>query len=162
MLNTARDAPSKTRFKMWWRLIGSAIEHAAKLHAGNESNKEYPEIDFQKMFLEHEETEDEDSITLADALGTMVTKWPNGFHTSDVAHLVNNAYNQVDNALREFLYPGAPSTLVITTRSVGKHLKAHVDEPVKSGDRTLSLRTRKATSGADRGSLEYYIDIKEG
>ena len=28
-LKAARDAPGKTRFKMWWRLVGSAVEHAA-------------------------------------------------------------------------------------------------------------------------------------
>ena len=30
-LKAARDAPGKTRFKMWWRVVGSAVEHAAKL-----------------------------------------------------------------------------------------------------------------------------------
>lgn len=28
-LKAARNAPGKTRFKMWWRLVGSAVEHAA-------------------------------------------------------------------------------------------------------------------------------------
>ena len=34
-LKTAHDAPGKTRFKMWWRVVGSAVEHAAKLYAPN-------------------------------------------------------------------------------------------------------------------------------
>jgi hypothetical protein len=29
-LEAPRDAPMHTRFKMWWRLVGSAVEHAAK------------------------------------------------------------------------------------------------------------------------------------
>ena len=29
-LKTPRDAEGKTRFKMWWRLVGSAVEHAAR------------------------------------------------------------------------------------------------------------------------------------
>ena len=29
-LKEPRDAPMKTRFKMWWRLVGSAVEHAAE------------------------------------------------------------------------------------------------------------------------------------
>ena len=39
-LKAARDAPGRTRFKMWWRLVGSAVEHAAKLSG--------EDIDFQK------------------------------------------------------------------------------------------------------------------
>ena len=31
MLQEPRDAAGKTRFRMWYRLVGSAIEHAAKL-----------------------------------------------------------------------------------------------------------------------------------
>jgi hypothetical protein len=38
-----RPAAGKTRFKMWWRLIGSAVEHGAKL-VGDE-------LDFQTLFL---------------------------------------------------------------------------------------------------------------
>ena len=30
-LKKPRDAPMKTRFKMWWRLVGSAVEHAGQL-----------------------------------------------------------------------------------------------------------------------------------
>ena len=77
-LKTAHDAPGKTRFKMWWRMVGSAVEHAAKLH-GEE------EIDFQKLFLKQEEEEDEDSISLVDALTVMAEKWGAGFHATDVA-----------------------------------------------------------------------------
>ena len=29
-LKAPRDADGKTRFKMWWRLVGSAVEHAAR------------------------------------------------------------------------------------------------------------------------------------
>ena len=38
------DAAGKTRFKMWWRLVGSAVENAAKL-TGNE-------LDFQQVFID--------------------------------------------------------------------------------------------------------------
>jgi hypothetical protein len=56
-LRAPRDAPAKTRFKMWWRLVGSAIEHAAKLAQPKE------EVDFQKLFLVQDEN-DEDAATL--------------------------------------------------------------------------------------------------
>src|SRR5215510_13545096 len=51
MLGSPPDAEAKTRFKVWWRLIGSAVEHAAQL-AGRD-------LDFQKPFLSQEE-DDED------------------------------------------------------------------------------------------------------
>ena len=71
-LKTAPDAPGKTRFKMWWRVVASAVEHAAKLHTPSEG------IDFQKLFLKQEEEEDEESISLVDALdpdGSTVAGW---------------------------------------------------------------------------------------
>ena len=52
-LKQPRNAPMKTRFKMWWRLVGSAVEHAAGL-----ANPDR-EVDFQKLFLARED-EDED------------------------------------------------------------------------------------------------------
>ena len=55
-LNAPREAAAKTRFKMWWRLIGSAVEHAAA-----------EPIDFQDLFLVQEE-DDEELLSLADAL----------------------------------------------------------------------------------------------
>ena len=42
MLRKPRDAPCQTRFKMWWRLVGSAVEHAAKLNG--------EAVDFEKLF----------------------------------------------------------------------------------------------------------------
>jgi hypothetical protein len=48
-LKQPRHAAAKTRFKMWWRLIGSAVEHGAKL-VGRE-------LDFQTLFLAQEEDE---------------------------------------------------------------------------------------------------------
>jgi hypothetical protein len=161
-LKTAPDAPSKTRFKMWWRLIGSSVEHAAKLHAANKPEKDYPEIDFQKLFLAQEEKDDEDSISLADALGAMAEKWPNGFHAADVAELINSfSYDQVTLTVRGFLYPAAPTWFVATPRSVGNQLAKYVDDPVKSGDRTLILRKREDTTGPTKGSLTYYIQVDD-
>ena len=82
-LKAARDAEGKTRFKMWWRLVGSAVENAAKL-AGQE-------LDFQKLFVTQEE-DDEESASLADVLEVLVKKWPDQFTASDVAGMINNPY----------------------------------------------------------------------
>lgn len=158
VLKTGHDAPSKTRFKMWWRVVGSAVEHAAELHATDKA----ADVDFQKLFLTQEETEDEDSTSLADALDIMAGQWPDGFHAVEVADRINNYLDQVGITLREFLYPGVPQkNFVAGAKSVGKRLKAHVDEPVKSGERTLILRARLDTAGATKGSSLFYIEAKE-
>ena len=152
-LKTARNAPGKTRFKMWWRVVGSAVEHAAKLH-GDE------EIDFQKLFLKQEEEEDEDSVSLVDALAAMTEKWPEGFHATDVAELINGSVNQDALALREFLYPGMPQSFVAGARSVGKRLAAHIDEPVKSGESILILRKMEETTDRKmKGALKYHVHM---
>src|SRR5262245_22702028 len=44
-LKAPRDAAGKTRFKMWWRLVGSAVEN---MLTGQE-------LDFQKLFVTQEE-----------------------------------------------------------------------------------------------------------
>ena len=92
----------RTRFKMWWRLVGSAVEHAAKL-----ANPDR-EVDFQKLFLARDD-EDEDSTSLAEALAIMAAQWPMMFSAAEVARLVNDQTDQRGSALREFLYPGAPT-----------------------------------------------------
>ena len=58
----------RTRFKMWWRLVGSAVEHAAGSATGVET------IDFRTLFLAQDE-EDEDDNALVEALVTL-RAWP--------------------------------------------------------------------------------------
>ena len=132
-LKAPRDAEAKTRFKMWWRLVGSAVENAAKL-AGQE-------LDFQKLFVTQEE-DDEESASLADVLDVLVKTWSDQFTASDVAGMINNQYpNEDEQTLRDYLLPGAPPHHVFSTKSIGRLLKRHLDEPVRSGERTLVLRS---------------------
>ncbi len=77
-----------------------------------------------------------------------------------MAKRINNYLGEVDVTLREFLYPGQPQDFVASAKSIGKRLKAHVDEPVKSGDRTLVLRARLDTTGAATGTLRFHIEDK--
>jgi hypothetical protein len=159
MLRSPHDAEAKTRFKVWWRLIGSAVEHAARL-TGHE-------LDFQTLFLSQEE-DDEDSASLADALVVMERRWTE-FKANDVADLINKRdadasldletlreMNRDGATLRDFLFGHAPAGFVATPKSVGRRLQAHVDEPVRSGERTMILRTRK-----DRvGTATYFVSAQ--
>jgi hypothetical protein len=143
-----RDADARTRFKLWWRVVGSAVEHAAGLTG--------KPVDFQAMSLEQEQDED-DSASLADALDVMAKQWPIQFKAADVATLVNDRSNPRGTALRDFLFPDAPQNHVASPKSVGRLLAAHVDEPIKSGDSTLILRKSRDMHGGPKGALSFYI-----
>jgi len=170
MLKKPFDEVGGTRFKMWYRLVGSAVEHAARLvkaEAADLVNREIadqetrekmdklaaqPDVDFAKLFLVQETESDEDSASLADALAVMKRRWPK-FKASDIAALINRegATSELTTEeleqmkrdrviLREYLYGHVPADFVATSKSVGDRLKAHRDEPAKSGDDTLILR----------------------
>jgi hypothetical protein len=133
-LATPPDAPAKTRYKMWWRLVGSAVEHAAKL-AGRE-------IEFQKLFITQEE-DDEESASLGDALEILVKKWPDGFAPLSLAKLLNDP-SESERAdaqtVRDFLLGGEDR--FISEKSIGRLLRKHLDAPVPNG---LVLRKRTNT-----------------
>jgi hypothetical protein len=125
-------APAKTRFKLWWRVVGAAIENASKCVD--------QKIDFQTLFLD-QESDDEDSASLADTLHILNKRWPDGtFKAADVAGLINeNGGNTQDGtAVREFLFPSGRND-VVSPKAVGKRLAAQVGNPVRYDDKILSL-----------------------
>jgi len=134
-LDEPRHAAGRTRFKMWWRLVGSAVEHAAGLNG--------QELDFQQLLLAQEEDEEE-SASLADVLAILAnTMHDNAFNATAVAALINDRmhrYEEDVQAVREFLLPGAMAEHVFSAKSIGRLLKKHLDEPVRSGTDTLVLR----------------------
>jgi hypothetical protein len=113
ILKEPRNAPMRTRFKMWYRLVGSAVEHAAML-----ANPDR-EVDFQKLFLATEE-DDEEGTSLAEALAVMAAQWPTTFHAGDLALLINDQNNPRGAVLREFLFPSTPPNYAATPKSVSK------------------------------------------
>jgi hypothetical protein len=145
-LQKACHAPAKTRFKLWWRVVGAAIENASSLHSDAIEPEAYDvkgrgkpiSIDFQQLFLE-QESDEEDSASLADTLGILNKHWPIGFKAADVAGLINGNENVADGiVIREFLFPGQKSDAV-SSKSVGRRLIAHVGNPVRHDDKILSL-----------------------
>lgn len=165
-LKKPRNAPMRTRFKMWWRLVGSAVEHAAELAAGRAEPGAYDTeerarpcvVDFQRLFLARDD-EDEDSTSLADALDIMAGHCTMAFDAAEVTRLVNASGNEHGIALREFLYPDAPPHYTATPKSVGKKLSNHLDEPVRHGDRTLILR-KKCDQHTKQGT--YFVEMRTG
>jgi hypothetical protein len=164
ILLLARRAPRSagTRFKMWDRLVGSAVEHAVELSGGS--------LNFKTVFLS-QEADDEESASLGDALAALNAKWPNeaSFAASEVANIVNNkdgmyasdADVQASQVLREVLYPKAPRDLVATGIGVGKLLRRHIGEPVRRDGVTLILKDRPSTGRAKYGTKDYYVQARD-
>jgi hypothetical protein len=58
-LDEKQDAPMKTRFKMWYRLVGAAVEHAAQCAAWLDPDRDHmPDqaLDFGSLFLDRRPT----------------------------------------------------------------------------------------------------------
>jgi hypothetical protein len=134
-LSLPREAPMRTRFKLWWRLVGSAVEHAAGL-TGHE-------LDFRTLFQAQEE-EDEDSTSLAEVLEAMAAAWPEDWvGATTVCDATNSPMHPHRETLRGFFCPTLREDDKATPKSVGRRLKKHVGEPVRSGERTLILKSQR-------------------
>jgi hypothetical protein len=147
-LRTAQDAPAKTRFKMWWRMVGSAVEYASGLMMT-------PAADFQELFVQQDE-DDEESVALADILAILAKEWPKGFDADDVAGFINREYpNENERQVREFLFPGVTDRkTTFSSRSIGQVLARYLDDPVEYGGRTFILRRDKQGKHAGRYRIE--------
>ena len=158
------DAPAKTRFKLWWRLVGSAVEHAAKLYNPKDL------LDFKQLFIEQEETQDEYSVSLVDVLEMMLKEWPAGFSAGDIAKriiedsgLFNASGGTSGNygfgiTLLNFLYPKAPPDKVSSV-SVGRQLNKHIGNTVASVGISLTDLTLRESLDAHRNRT-YFIEVK--
>ena len=154
----------KTRFKRWWHLIGSAIEHAAGCLVAAErtarSERDCPaaKVDFVQLFASVEE-EDEEASDLADVLDILYLTWPQrAFQASEVARLINSPMEgEASNSgrLRTFFDAGGRrNSGDVSPIMVGKRLGTLVDAPVLVGDQTMKLvrdqpdnqATRRATT----------------
>jgi hypothetical protein len=163
-LKAPRDAPMKTRFKMWWRLVGSAVEHADKLLDQHLARDTWQKLDFEKLFLSQEEEGDEDAATLADALKVLKGKWPGRCRATDIAGWINTPTSipeleQAQETLREFLMPGATSDHALSAQSITRLLKKYLDNPVRSGEKNLVLRRIK---DLHTEIFYYHVDTLDG
>jgi hypothetical protein len=135
-LKKPRGAAAKTRFKTWWRVIGSAVEHAAALVGDT--------LDFKELFISQEE-EDDDTTGLVEALSILLStvakedeaNRPKKFSATDVARLLNADLDEEKSvrdpkatALRAFLFPDESHNFRATAEGVTKRLRRHLDEPV--------------------------------
>jgi hypothetical protein len=139
-----------TRFKAWWELVGSAVEHGAEQHArvareeaawfvADPDPLPVTEVSFKKMFLARE-ADDEQTVSMATVLEVLRQKWPCGFQAADVARYAGQPEENAI-AFRSALEHAAGKALkVVTSTTVAWRLKGLVDAPVQVSNQVLVLR----------------------
>jgi len=140
--------PAETRFKVWWDVVGSAIEHAAGLVAAIEGGGGQ-RISFRDLFLAGEAKEEETS-SVAIVLNMLRTIWPQGCAASDIADRIRGTFGDSsgDYALRAALEAAGNKLMTtISATVVTWQLKKIRDAPVIVGDDTLVLRYYPDKSG---------------
>jgi hypothetical protein len=168
-LKSAKAQPAKTRFKAWWNLVGSAVEHAALALKDDqfpiEEKKQYAkEIDFAKLFA-LVEGEDEDGAEISQVLEILNSAFPSGedFQASDVAKRVNTPMQGEEAAstvLRGFFEPnGRRSSADISPRVIGRRLGAISGAPVIVGDKIMRL-DRNTSPDQDTQKRAQWFKVK--
>jgi hypothetical protein len=137
----AHPAP-ETRFKAWWDLVGSAVEHAARLYAAARDVPAPPP--FREMFLAGEADEEQTS-SLITVIETIRRRWPLGAKAFDVAQFAAES-GESGTSFRAALELATGKGLpVVTATAVTWRLKSLVDAPVRvrsasDGDAIMVLR----------------------
>jgi hypothetical protein len=150
----SNSRPAETRFKMWWHLVGSAIEYAAERHdaiafPGDANwNKCCPprKVSFQNIFL-YGEADEEQTSSLATVLDVLHSRWPQGFKASDVAAFTGKASEAAIEFKAALEAASGKLLAIVTATMVSWRLKALKDAPVMVGDDLFALRYRPDKQG---------------
>ncbi len=149
-LRDSKPTPAETRFKTWWNLVGSATEHAAKLHAKDSAERvaamvaDRPAcppaaISFRTLFLAGE-ADEEQSSGLATVLDVLRTKWREGCKAADVAMFAGQATQETIEFKAALEQASGKPMPIITPTTITWRLKALKDAPVLIEGATLALR----------------------
>ena len=131
--------PAETRFKEWWHLVGSAVEHATAQHvhhvdacafnAFDSAEGKAEKVCFRELFLDGEQHEEQTS-SLATVVDALRTKWPSGFKAADLTQYLANV-DEASIELKAALEQASGKALpIITPSAVTWRLKAITDAPV--------------------------------
>jgi hypothetical protein len=185
--NPHRDSvEADTRFKDWWRLCGSAVEHGARQHCNMsflyEGLPRPQPISFRQEFL-FQEDEEEEGASLGEMLSALDDQWPKGevFKAVDVAKLINGesrikhpeapvteekqarydadsaTEKRCSEALSELLFPDHRGRKQeVSAPLVGKRLRNHLRNPVRFNGRTLTLIGNPDTHTKE---ISYYVRV---
>jgi hypothetical protein len=141
---SANNDPAETRFKGWWHIVGSAVEHAAEQHRlifGGASKRPAEAISFKDLFIDGE-ADDEQALSTAAVLDVLQRRFfSDAFQASDVASLILSGADLSSIDLKGALETAANKALpTVSSVAVSWRLKAIKDRPVKVGGHTLALR----------------------
>ena len=146
-LRTATAKPAETRFKAWWRLVGSAVEHAAAEHVAHvnalamDAAPGCPPalVRFRDVFAASE-IDDEQTSSLATVLDVCRREWPAGFTAADLANYLARL-DPAAEALKSALEMAASKSIKIVSAPVlAWRLKAIVDAPCDVAGVVVALR----------------------
>ena len=158
-LDPDRRGEPETRFKTWWTLVGSAIEHAAGT-AGKP-------LSFKSLF-ERVEAADEEASARADTLQTLYALFAGEKFTSAnvLAKFGESAAEAFDGGqdedvgiveLKRFCTPRHAKTF--SAKSVGHALGSLADAPVRVAGGALSLRSKLDGHAKIKN---YWLELKRG
>jgi hypothetical protein len=145
-LTAAKQPAPETRFKMWWHLVGAAVEHAAKQHAEHViiidplSNCPPPRpISFRTLFLDGE-ADEEQTNSLCIVLSLLRAKWPAGGLARDIAAYAGLAEEGAIEFKAALEQASGKAIKVVTPTVVTWRLKALADAPVLMAGTVFALR----------------------
>lgn len=172
VLIPANQVALKTRFKTWWKLVGSSLEHAAGLlHArenrvqddagqapvvvvaavGGSAPSRTPaeRIDFKTLFAESEEDE-EVGLNVAAILDILSrTYGPDRFTAQPLAEAINGGKDVGLWALRDLLEDGKENTSgTVTALWLGKKLKVMLGNTTTVSGYEMTLRREPGRNGS--------------
>ena len=164
-LDLPSDAPTRTRFPMWYRLVGSAVEHAAAIYREvNPQDDKAIAVDFGELFLK-QKTGEEEGVNLGETLADLaeivatyrkhqaVRDRPAGlydgeFIAKELAAWLNEPYPSTEaESIRGFLFQKVPTSAKLPPRTVGTALATYVDKWRAVGSKKLVLRARPVNKG---------------
>lgn len=166
-LHPAHAKEAKTRFKEWWRLVGSAVENAATALAEAQTDKtpdsqKAAPIDFGAIVAEIE-AEDEETGSLGELLGYFHARWKGAFQAADITqHIGDIALSSLQEHIEErkalcaFFDPTGRRGTDISAVTIGKRLKKILGAPVWVGDHTMTL---KPISAAGKRTTFYQAHV---
>jgi hypothetical protein len=165
MLDLPSDAPTKTRFPMWYRLIGSAVEHAAAIYREvNSQDDKAVVVDFGELFLKQKTSEEEGTNlggALTDIAGIVkayrdqqdtpaksasrsASLHAGEFIAKELTAWLNEDYLLIGTeSVRGFLFQKIPANAKISPHAVGVVLAKYVDKWRVVGSKKLCLRVRQ-------------------
>ena len=87
-LTMAEVEPAQTRFKQWWHLAGSALEHAAECHVkcGGEGAVK---VSFKEQLLANDAADEQEHATATVLRMLLGERWVNGFTAAEMMAFIN-------------------------------------------------------------------------